>query len=439
MTSQAESKTLTETGPGTPMGALMRQYWLPALKSSELVADGDPVRLMLLGEKLIAFRDTAGRVGIMDHRCPHRCASLFFGRNEEDGIRCVYHGWKFDVDGNCLDMANVPPHQDFKAKVKAKAYKAAERGGVVWVYMGDAQIVPSLPELEAVNLPEDELDVTFVLRECNFLQAMEGDIDTSHFSFLHFGSVEPDDLADGEMARTITTDRAPEYAFTETAWGMMYGAYRPAKPGFNYWRMAHFAFPFWAMPPHGAIGDHVWTRAWVPIDDTHTMHVEFSWAQRTPGLRGRKDGSKVPGIAGVSGFLDNTTDWLGRWRLAANAGNDYQIDRQAQRTDIYTGITGILLQDQSITESMGAIVDHSFERLAPSDQMITQTRRRLLQAAEALRAAGAAPPGAANPEVYAIPRAGDYLAATDTDWTEAYESQIAALGNRVAPAREAAE
>jgi len=136
MTSHAENDILTQTGPGTPMGELMRQYWMPALKSSELIADGDPVRFMLMAEKLIAFRDSSGRIGVMDHRCPHRCASLFFGRNEEDGIRCVYHGWKFDVDGNCLDMANVPPHQDFKHKVKTKAYKAEERNGVVWVVYG---------------------------------------------------------------------------------------------------------------------------------------------------------------------------------------------------------------------------------------------------------------------------------------------------------------
>lgn len=440
MTRKSEIKKLTETGAGSAMGELVRQYWLTALKSSELLADGNPVRLMLLGEKLIAFRDSSGRVGVMDHRCPHRCASFFFGRNEENGIRCVYHGWKFDVDGNCLDMANVPPHQDFKRKVKAKAYKAAERAGVVWVYMGDAKTVPGLPELEAVNLPEAEVQVTFVQRECNWLQAIEGDIDTSHFSFLHFGSVEPGDLAEEEMARTITTDRAPEYAFTETDWGMMYGAYRPAKPGFNYWRMAHFAFPFWAMPPHGAIGDHVWTRAWVPIDDTHTMFVEFSWDQRTPGLRDRKDGSGVPGIAGVSGYMDNSTDWLGRWRLAANRRNDYQIDRDAQRrSEIYTGIKGILLQDQAITESMGDIVDRSLERLAPSDQMIAQTRRCLLQAAEAYQTTDAPPPGAANPYVYALPRAGDYLAAADADWTEEYESQISKLGNRVRPAKAATE
>jgi phthalate 4,5-dioxygenase oxygenase subunit len=336
-------------------------------------------------------------------------------------------------------MANVPPHQDFKHKVKAKAYRTTERAGVVWVYMGDAETVPGLPDLEAVNLPEGELDVNFVQRECNYLQAMEGDIDTSHFSFLHFGTVEPDEIAEEELARTITSHRAPEYAFAETEWGMMYGAYRPAKPGFNYWRLAHFAFPFWTMPPHGGIGDHVWTRAWVPLDDTHTMHVEFSWNKRTPGLRGRKDGSRVPGISGLSGFLANTTDWLGRWRLAANARNDFMIDREAQRVASYTGIEGILLQDQTITESMGEIVDHSFEHFVPSDQMISQTRRRLLRAAAAFQATNAPPPGAANPEIYAMPRGGDYLAATDADWTQAYDAQIIALGNRIGPARAAAE
>ena len=138
MTNAIESEQLTRVGPGTMMGELMRQYWLPAVKSSEVLAGGDPLRLMLLGEQLIAFRDHAGRVGVMDHRCPHRCASLFYGRNEEGGIRCVYHGWKYDADGNCIDMPNLTPEQDFRQKVHAKAYKVTERAGVIWVYMGRA-------------------------------------------------------------------------------------------------------------------------------------------------------------------------------------------------------------------------------------------------------------------------------------------------------------
>src|SRR5260370_23293912 len=150
MTSQAENELLTHVGPGASMGSLMRQYWLPACLSSELVADGDPLRLMLLGERLIAFRDNAGRIGVLDHRCPHRCASLFFGRNEEGGIRCIYHGWKYNVAGNCIDMASVPPHQDFKHKVKAKAYPAVERAGVIWVHMGSSAKAPvKVPPLPA--------------------------------------------------------------------------------------------------------------------------------------------------------------------------------------------------------------------------------------------------------------------------------------------------
>jgi phthalate 4,5-dioxygenase len=157
MTNAIESEQLTRVGPGTMMGDLMRQYWLPAAKSSEVVAGGDPLRLMLLGERLIAFRDKAGRVGVMDHRCPHRCASLFFGRNEDGGIRCVYHGWKFDADGNCIDMPNVPPDQDFRQKVHAKTYKVTERAGAIWVYMGEREAAPPMPEIEATLLPQSEL------------------------------------------------------------------------------------------------------------------------------------------------------------------------------------------------------------------------------------------------------------------------------------------
>src|SRR5439155_6574513 len=175
MTTAIEGRELTQIGPGTVMGELMRQYWIPAAQSSELVRDGAPLRLMLLGEHLIAFRDSAGRVGVMDHRCPHRCASLFLGRNEEGGIRCIYHGWKYDVEGNCVDTPNLAAPPDFKNRIKAKAYKAVERNGLLWVYMGSRKAAPSLPEIEATLLPESEVTISFVQRECNWLQALEGD------------------------------------------------------------------------------------------------------------------------------------------------------------------------------------------------------------------------------------------------------------------------
>src|SRR5436309_260049 len=167
MTTRAESEILTRVDAGTPVGDLMRQYWIPTALSSELKAGGEPMRLLLLGEKLVAFRDSSGSVGIFDHRCPHRCASLFFGRNEGSGLRCAYHGWKFDVDGNCLDMPNVPAHHTFPHKVKAKVYPSAERNGLIWVYMGAREVPPPLPCFEAALLPDDERNVFMVQRECN--------------------------------------------------------------------------------------------------------------------------------------------------------------------------------------------------------------------------------------------------------------------------------
>src|SRR5262250_410683 len=165
MSKRKDSDDLLLVGAGTPMGEMMRQYWIPAVMSSEIERDGAPLRLMLLGEKLIAFRDSSGRVGVIDHRCPHRCASLFLGRNEQGGLRCIYHGWKFDVAGNCLDMPNVPDDQDFKHKVKAKAYRVVERAGLVWVYMGERAEPPALPAFEVLDLPADEINVTMMQRD----------------------------------------------------------------------------------------------------------------------------------------------------------------------------------------------------------------------------------------------------------------------------------
>jgi len=420
---QKDSDDLVRVGPGTVMGGMMRQYWLPAAMSSEIERDGAPLRLLLLGERLIAFRDSSGRVGVMDHRCPHRCASLFLGRNEEDGIRCVYHGWKFDTQGNCVDMPNTPARHDFKEKVKAKAYKVAERNGLVWVYMGDRAEAPPLPGIEASLLPESELQIVFAQRECNWLQALEGDIDTSHFGFLHAGSVGPADIPADNLIRYTVTDRAPEYHVADTDWGTMYAAHRAAEAGKTYWRFANFLFPFWTQTPQGAF-DRVNSRAWVPMDGTHTMFVSLTW-KGLPAARAALSNSRVlPGSKLTMDFVPNTTDWYGRWRLAGNERNDWLIDRGAQKNGgIYTGITGIQAQDQAITESMGPITDHEWERLGPSDRMITRTRRRLLRAARALKKDGTVPPGVDNPEVFVNVRSGDFLADAAIAWRDAYDLQ----------------
>jgi phthalate 4,5-dioxygenase oxygenase subunit len=424
VTTATDSDELTRVGPGTPMGELMRQYWIPAAQSSELMADGDPLRLMLLGEKLIAFRDSAGRIGVMDHRCPHRCASLFFGRNEEGGIRCIYHGWKFDVDGNCLEMPNVAPHQRFEPKVHAKAYRATERAGLIWVYMGTRVAPPALPAIEATLLEAHELQSIFIQRECNWMQALEGDIDTSHFSFLHVGSVQPGQVSEDNMLKYQVGNRSPEYHVADTETGTMYAAHRPAENDRTYWRFAHFGFPFWTHVPQGDFLDRVSARAWVPMGDGHTMSLTMNWTKmsRMPPLA---DGKPIPGSRPAMDFLPNTTDWYGRWRPQANAGNDYLIDREAQRNGtIYSGISHIHMQDQAVTESMGPITDHAFEHLAPSDQMIARTRRRLLQAARALRDSGTIPPGVENPQAYFQARSGECVLDAK-DWQTAYAQRLA--------------
>jgi phenylpropionate dioxygenase-like ring-hydroxylating dioxygenase large terminal subunit len=409
MLSKIDNETVCRVGPGTPMGELMRQYWVPALLSSELpTPDSDPVRVVLLGEKLIAFRTTDGNVGLMAHNCPHRGASLFFGRNEENGLRCVYHGWKFSATGECVDMPNEPAESDFKNKVKAVAYPCVERNGLVWTYMGPRQSPPPLPDLEANNLPDGEYSVGAIQRECNYLQGLEGDIDTSHFSFLHFGAAGPESAEPGTFHYYTLVDRAPRYQVLDTEFGCMYSAFRPAEPGTLYHRIASFLFPFWTMIPTGVLGHQILARGWVPMDDEHTMFFSL-----TPKVRGVQRATQ-PGME----LHPNTTDWYGRFRMVSDITNDYRIDRAWQRNGDFTGIAGIHTQDQAVTETMGAIFDRTQERLGSSDAMVIRTRRRLLDAARALVDQGVIPPGVDHPEVYRQ-RSGGIVLPENTNWVEA--------------------
>jgi phenylpropionate dioxygenase-like ring-hydroxylating dioxygenase large terminal subunit len=324
----------------------------------------------------------------------------------------------------------VPPHQDFKHKVKAKAYPVVERAGIVWVHMGAGAKAPPLPAFEILDVPDDEVSVTFIQRDCNYLQALEGEIDTSHFGFLHAGHVGADDVAEDDPVYHTVTNRAPEYHIADTAWGTQYAAYRPAGPDSIYWRFASFVFPFWTLAPNGEFSSHVHARAWVPLDDGHTMFCFLRWKRGVSALTqpqpAFKDGTPIGGTGRGNKYLANTTDWLGRWRLAANASNDWGIDRAAQHSNtIYSGIDGIHLQDQAITESMGPITDHTHEHLAPSDQMITRTRRRLLMAARALRDQGVPPPGVEDAEVFRGARSGYFVSEDKSPWQELYVRQLA--------------
>jgi nitrite reductase/ring-hydroxylating ferredoxin subunit len=429
MLSREDNELLCRVGPGTPMGALFRQYWLPVLLSRELPEpDGPPRRVRLLGEDLVAFRLTSGGVGLIQDHCPHRGTSLFYGRNEGDGLRCVYHGWKFDCTGRCVDMPGEPPQSSFAAKVRARAYPCVERDGVVWAYPGPRATPPPLPDVEPNMLGTGEATVQKVLRECNWFQALEGDIDTGHLGFLHLGAVKPEDTTPGTFDYYNVADRAPRYRVVDTEFGTSYGAYRPADADTYYWRIAHFLFPCFTMIPTGILGVQVLVRAWVPLDDGHVMF----WSFEVPASRqGRaaaggastlaRDGRPVAAAGARPGrfeFLPDTTDWLGTFRLTQHRGNDYRIDRAAQRTQSFTGIAGIHQQDQAATESMGPIIDRTGEHLGSSDAMVIRTRRRLLGAARALRDGGVVPPGVDDPAVYRC-RSGGVVLPRDADWLEA--------------------
>jgi phthalate 4,5-dioxygenase len=426
MLSKADNELITRVGPGTPMGQLMREYWVPAMLSSEVSApDSNPVRVLLLGEKLIGFRDTTGRVGLMEHSCPHRGASLFFGRNEDNGLRCVYHGWKFDTDGTCVDMPNEPAESDFRTRVKARAYPTRERGGIVWAYMGPRSTPPPLPDIEANMLPNSAAGVVVNQLTANYLQALEGDIDTIHAGMLHYGSMRVEDQPLGTFSEYQIRDRSAKFAVVDTEVGTSYGAHRDGPPGQDYWRIAHFFFPFLTMSPPGILGLNVSGICWVPMDDEHTLSFGMQPARRPGQAIPAADGSVAgtPVIPNVPARLPNTTDWYGRFLPVANATNDFLIDRDLQRKNVgaagYTGIAGgIAIQDHAMNWGMGPIYDRSKERLGTTDAMVIRVRRRMIAAVRAHQEKGTVPPGVDNPAAYRLRSGGTFLP-KGVDWVAA--------------------
>jgi len=412
-----ENELITRVGPGTPMGNFMREYWVPALLSSEVpTPDSDPLRVLLLGEQLIAFRDTNGKVGLLQNNCPHRGASLFFGRNEEAGLRCVYHGWKFDTEGNCIDMPNEPAESDFKSKVRAVAYPTQERGGIVWAYLGPRKTPPPLPDLEGNMQPDSHLSARATQLPCNWLQILEGDIDTTHVGFLHYGGLNADEQIPGSFSEYQLRVKTAHFEVIDTEGGAAYGAQRPATDDQAYWRIAQWCFPFYTFTPPGVLGTKKGGNARVPMDDHHTMTFTMTSGRPRPNQQ-----------TGSSPFFQqpmqpNTMDWYGRFRPVQQPENDYQLDRQAQRSNSgfngYTGITGVGMQDAAMTTSMGKIYDRSLEHLGTTDAMVIRVRRRLIAAVQAHMKHGVTPPGVEDPEAYRV-RSGGVFLPTDADWVEA--------------------
>jgi phthalate 4,5-dioxygenase oxygenase subunit len=378
---------LTRTGPGTPMGELFRCYWLPALLASELpAADCPPVRVKLLSERLIAFRDSQGRLGLIDEFCAHRGVSLWFGRNEEGGLRCAYHGWKYDVSGQCIEIPSEPDNPQLCRRMKLKSYPLVERGGVLWTYMGPPEQQPPLPEHEWATVPAAQRHVSKRWQECNYLQAMEGGIDSSHVSFLHRHNIRTDPMFKGARGNEYNLrDLRPHFEVAESPGGLYIGARRNAEDGKYYWRITQWVMPsFTLIPPRGdhPIGGH----SWVPIDD------ENCWAWSTNHHATRPlTGEEREALEAGKGI--HTPLIPGTFRPVANKDNDYLMDRQAQREGrSFSGVEGFAMQDASVQESMGPVQDRTRENLVPTDQGIIMARRRLIAAAQAL-AQGVRPPG----------------------------------------------
>ncbi|MGW6659655.1 Rieske 2Fe-2S domain-containing protein [Rhodococcus sp. NPDC055024] len=362
------------------MGTLLRRYWIPALLAQEIAEpDCPPVRLTLMGEKLIAFRDTTGRVGILDEFCSHRTASLFFGRNEECGLRCAYHGWKYDVEGNCVDMPSEPPESRFREKVKQTAYPCVERGGVIWTYMGPADKMPDPPELEWATLPPSQVFVSKRVQESNYMQAMEGGIDSSHVSFAHRYGLEDDPMHSGTGGlEYLKADTRPKFEVIESEGGLLIGARRTVDDEHYYWRITQWIMPWYTIIPpfgtHNPLGAH----AWVPIDD----ETCWAWSINYHPVRDLEP-DELDSMRRGEGFHCEYIP--GTYRTRANKDNDYLIDRRAQREKrSFSGVAGVAAQDFSLQESMGPIADRTKERLGTSDAAIIFARRRLLATAETL-------------------------------------------------------
>ena len=411
MLSPEDNETVTRVGPGTPMGQLMRQYWIPFLTSSDVVRDGQPYRVRLLGEDLVAYRDSEGRVGLVDHACPHRGAPMVFARNEEGGIHCVYHGWKFGVEGDCSEMPAEPADSPMTKRVRIKAYPVRERNGVLWTYMGEsAGDLPPLPDLEWNMVPETHSLVTLRVQECNWLQALEGEIDSAHAAILH-----------GRKGSTIAQwrqggDLAPTFEVQQHETGISVAARRKDGSDKNYIRVNQFLMPFWTLVPPQTQYPELSGHAWVPIDDHHTLAIMFSYTPDQPfyeksrklfkeGYKGRETGHHSNGAYEPRPM---TTPYATYWSKF-NRSNAYMYTYE-------TGMPGLWLEDAAAQSGVAPIYDRSKEHLGTSDTGIARVRRMLLDSTRKA-AQGVKAPGADSPSAFMV-RAVSITVPAGGDWTQ---------------------
>ena len=388
MLTHEENELLCRVEGNAPTGQLMRRLWTPVCLIEEVSEpDGAPVKARVLGEDLVVFRDTDGRVGVMDEYCPHRRASLVFGRNEECGLRCLYHGWKMDVEGNVLEMASEPAASGMAAKVKHKAYPVKEWGGFVWAYMGVQETMPEFTPPPWAPVAEARVSIAKAIIPCNWAQILEGAIDSAHSSSLHSSDMVPARVDGAKATANLwlrpSTDKAPRLQVERTPYGFRYAALRrPIKDAatLDYVRSTVFVAPATVLIPPNNLYNVANVN--VPMDDTSTAFYFIAWGHP----------ATTPETETWRRFLRQTVgvDLDATYRPLRNVENRFWQDRQAMKAGNFTGITGFPNQDIAMWVTMGPIADRSHERLGASDLAIVEFRRRMLDALKEFRAGGPA-------------------------------------------------
>lgn len=431
-----ENELLCRVGPGTPMGNLLREYWFPAIPSFELPSpDSPPKRVRLLGEDMVAFRDSNGEVGLFTNSCPHRGASMFFGRNEEAGLRCVYHGWKFDTNGTCVDMPSEPAESNFKNKVRIKAYKARDVNHMIWVYMGPRETPPPFPRFEVACLPPEQVSQPrLMMEEANWFQNLEGDIDSVHIDYLH-ARLQKDKMMAGGIRGFYTIDRSPTLTVQPSDYGAFYSARRRWDDDNNQWhRISQFIMPFHTMIAAGQ-ADRVTLRSWVPIDDHYTLQIVQQGNLVAPITDAENDAMSNQ-FRIVGGYVPETSDPRSRYYTVANKNNDYKRDFELEKTLQFCGIIFAgNLQDRAMTELMcnedgiEPIYDRSKEHLGTTDGMVITVRRMMIRAAKAFRDQGKLPPNVENVELDRV-RSASVILPANANWVEETEAVRNSDGGR---------
>lgn len=415
------------------MGKLMRQHWLPACMAEEVAEpDGTPLKVRLLGEDMVVFRDTRGRLGVLDEQCPHRRASLAFGRNEECGLRCLYHGWKFDVDGIAVDMSSEPIDARMRRRMRTRAYPAREAGGFIWVWMGDAERPGQFEQPTWAPRPDTRISIVKMHAACNWAQVLEGSIDSAHSSSLHSSNMPAASGVSGSTATEDawlrpTTDKSPRIEFQKTSFGFRYAAIR--KPIVDadkqdYVRTTLFVAPYTVhIPPND---QYALSQMLVPIDDENCMFYWIAW-HPTKGIS--QDAWRRFCGAEVGKDVEPVT-----FLKTRHAGNNYMQDRRAMKAGDFTGIYGIPAQDMAMWESMGRIANRSDDKLGSSDMAIVQFRRQMLAAAKLVEEGGPAI-GTTEPRIPHVSlKSFEEMVPKGEDWRQLHISDEERSANGAAPA-----